>query len=150
VKLSGDAGLARECDVFCRYLLERPCDPYVLEKYALAHRVTPHYAGGTRFDALLLRLAAAGPFGTHVADSYACLLARSSVLRRKLILLAAILESCSAAHGFEEGEKSRAPLAVYAGMLARSVAFGLRLALAAIPLLPLQILLDRAGPGRER
>jgi hypothetical protein len=143
------ARLARECEVFCRYLVGRPPDAYVQEKYALAHRVAQDYSGGTKFDALLLGLARSGPAGTRLADSYACLLARGSLLRKKLVLLVAILEACSAARGFEDSASGAPPSAVFLQMAVRGAFFGLRLLLVAVPLLLLQLFLGGAPAGRE-
>jgi hypothetical protein len=51
-------------------------------------------------DRALMRLATRGPLAARMADAYASIFARSGLLRRKLVLLVAILES--------HGETSRA------------------------------------------
>jgi hypothetical protein len=68
--------LAAECRVFCRYLLGRDAPPDVVDAYCRAHE------GGC-----------AGPGLALTALDRAAVCARGSVLRRKLVLLVAILES---------------------------------------------------------
>lgn len=79
--------------MFTRYLLGRPPSRYVCAKYKEAHSKTPTLAESDEFDAFLVRIARRSPALTRLADSYATLFGRSTVLRKKLVLLLAILES---------------------------------------------------------
>jgi hypothetical protein len=92
--------LARECDVFSRYLLGQAPDGYVLEKYLAFHaQQRASLDQGTRaFDRCLTAFARLHPWTTQLADGYARLFLRRGVLRKKLILLLAILESCAPSH----------------------------------------------------
>ena len=140
--------LSRECEVFSRYLLGRPPDAYILGKYVEAHRVAPDYEAGSRFDRLLMSFAASGSAGASLADSYACLFARQSTLRRKLILLLAILESCAPARGFLDAIEP-APLFFLAlRLVARGVLFLIRVLAASLILFPLQLALGGSQPPR--
>jgi hypothetical protein len=152
---------ARECEVFCRYLVGRAPDEYVARKYAEAHatgsatgRAAPapplRFAPASAFDAALLRFAARGPAWTSLADSYACIAARRSAMRRKLVLLAAILESCDASHGFRDGVDDTAAAAVILGGAARGLLFAMRLLLAAILLGPLHLALGGSPAAEAR
>lgn len=85
--------LRAECRVFTRHLLGRTPDEYVMDRYRSAHETVPALAAGGRFDESLLACARLGPLGTKIADAYAGLFFRHSVLRKKLILLLAILET---------------------------------------------------------
>jgi hypothetical protein len=83
--------LQRECSVFSRYLVGKPAGSYVSEEYRRFHA-----AGGfhpDRFDRLLIRVASRGPCFARFADTYASRFARRAILRRKLVLLLALLES---------------------------------------------------------
>ena len=140
---------ARECETFCRYLVARPPDAYVLGKYIEAHRVAPGYSSGTRFDHLLVNFAAGGPARASFADSYACLFARQSLLRRKLILLLAILESCAPARGFLDAIEPASKFFLSLRLLARGVLFLIRVLAAAVVLLPLQVALGGSRPQGE-
>src|SRR5262249_40949108 len=92
---SPDPELATECDVFCRYLIDRAATPAITGAYARAHAIGSVEADrpATAFDRRLLQFARRGPRFARMADSYAVIFARLSVLRRKLVLLVAILES---------------------------------------------------------
>ena len=141
--------LGRECEVFCRYLIGRAPDAYVLAKYAEAHRLTTDYSGGSRFDGLLVRFAAWGSFSASLADSYASLFARQGILRRKLVLLLAILESCSPAHGFLDAIEPTPVFFLALQLLGRGILFGMRVLAVSLVLLPLQLALGGSAPRGE-
>ncbi len=87
--------LAAECRIFTRYLVDGEAPTEVMAAYERAHKVSavaPH--GNTPpLDRALLRVAHMGPDFTRVADGYSAAFAKASLLRRKLVLLVAILES---------------------------------------------------------
>jgi hypothetical protein len=87
--------LERECRVFTEYLLGCAPHPYVERKYADAHRIAPAFSTGSRFDFFLIRAARSHRGITKLADAYARLFVPASLLRKKLVLLLAILETCS-------------------------------------------------------
>jgi NADH dehydrogenase len=88
-----DGVLEAECRVFTRYLLGSDADEYVRAKYREAHR---HLAldARTPLDRVLLGFARRGSVFTHMSDVYAAVFAGDVALRRKLVLLLAILETC--------------------------------------------------------
>jgi NADH dehydrogenase len=89
--------LAGECRAFVRYLLRADADTYVIEKYAAAHPVLA-LSPVSRFDSALLTFARVSPLCTRLADSYASLFFRTAALRRRLVLLLAILETHAPFH----------------------------------------------------
>ncbi|HEX5045192.1 MAG TPA: hypothetical protein VFV75_20015 [Candidatus Polarisedimenticolaceae bacterium] len=92
--MSATASLEAECRRFTAYLLDAPPSPYVIACYVRAHRVTSAFEPRDRFDRVALRLAARTP---RLADAHARLFAPASALRRKLVLLLAILETSAPA-----------------------------------------------------
>jgi hypothetical protein len=91
-----DAGdhLTRECRLFCRYLADLDATPEIVRAYRSAHEIEGLNIGATTpIDRALLRLAAGGRTLTRLADSFAAVAARNSALRKKLVVLVAILES---------------------------------------------------------
>ncbi len=86
------ADLAREARVFTAALVGAEASEYVVREYARGHNSLP-LAPVQGFDAVLMRVALGGPHLTRLADAYARLLARRAILRRKLALMLAILES---------------------------------------------------------
>ena len=86
--------LREECAVFCHHLVGTRPDTTILERYVASHSARPDlFACGGGFESALLRFASAGSARTRLADTYCSFLAPASLLRRKLALLTAILES---------------------------------------------------------
>ncbi len=130
-----------ECGVFTRYLLGCSPQSYVVQKYAEAHCVSAVFSTGNRFDYFLLRVANVHPLLSRMADSYARMFAPASLLRKKLVLLLAILEtsapSCHSIDAVDGG--GRVTLA--ARMMVRGVGFGLNVIAGAIIFLPFHMIL---------
>lgn len=112
---------------------------YVLRKYEEAHRsiLFNGNAEPDRFDRILLRIARTAPFLARVADCYAVIFAARSVLRRKLVLLLAILENCAPSYAVLEGPEQRAALVMVGQAIERSVAWMVTFLLALLTILPL-------------
>ena len=96
-----DQTLCLECQLFCEYLVHQKPGPYITQKYQQAH-----YAGNIPlheivhpFERWLMLLAGIHPFMTRLTDLYSRLLFPSSILRKKLVLLLAILESSKQGQG---------------------------------------------------
>jgi nucleoside-diphosphate-sugar epimerase len=87
-----DESLANECGVFTRYLLTRDPDSYIVSHYAAASSARP-LAPTSTFDRALLAFARMGPLSARLADSYASAFVRNAVLRKRLVLLLALLET---------------------------------------------------------
>lgn len=87
--------LDRECSVFCRYLIGQTPSPYVVAKYGDYHRRAAVEDTPARIDRVLLAVASLHPATVRPADAYARIFRPGSVLRKKLILLLAVLESCA-------------------------------------------------------
>lgn len=86
--------LHRECHVFTWHLLGRMPSDYVTGKYAAAHGALPSLSEGTPFDRFLVNFARWHWLTARVADAHASVFAPASLLRRKLVLLLAVLETC--------------------------------------------------------
>ena len=94
------AVLARESAVFTRYLAGVSTTPYVTQAYARCHPTMPALAKGVpdRFDRFLVGVATAGGPFTRIADAYARRVWPTGLLRQKLVLMCAVLESSPPAH----------------------------------------------------
>lgn len=87
--------LGAECRLLNRYLIGTDVASDVVTAYVRAHQF-PGIATRSEpgdLDRALLRIAGIGPGFARAADAYAAVFARTSLLRRKLVLLVAILES---------------------------------------------------------
>ena len=87
--------LAAECRVFCRYLTGEAPGAQVIDAYCRAHDQGDVAQGRviSIFDHALVWLARSASVATALADAYAAVFARTALLRRKLVLLLAIMES---------------------------------------------------------
>jgi hypothetical protein len=86
------ADLGRECEVFTRHIAGRRPTPYVVRRYADAHAVLAGMEPQDGHGRWLLRVARTAPAACRVADAWARLAAPRSALRKKLVVLLAILE----------------------------------------------------------
>lgn len=135
--------LKRECDVFSQYLVSQWPTRYVSSKYLQAHdgssisRERPV----NLFDKCLLKVAGAHPLATKLVDTYASVFLRRSIVRKKLILLLAILESCAPTYTcFDEPDQgSKAALCL--AVLRQGGTFGITLLLSALSLMPVRLAL---------
>jgi hypothetical protein len=99
-------GLQQECRMFTRYLVHREPDAYVVQKYVECHFAVLRDAPTMLpIDSRLVRFAGRGTLRTRIADAYARIFRPWGLLRRKLILVFAILENSRAYHRefFSEG-----------------------------------------------
>ena len=126
-----ESGLERECDALCRYLLSTEPTDYVAARYVAAHEARRRdLAARSRFDGPCLELAVVGPAAARVADAYARLFAPRGLLRRKLSLLLAIVESspglCQRVDAVDPGGRPRLVLglAVQLGLWLLALAAG--------------------------
>jgi uncharacterized protein YbjT (DUF2867 family) len=85
--------LTEECHALTRAIAGRFPSPYVVSKYVAAHRVHPDLTRPRGFDATLVRWARRGPLLTRLADGYARRAVPRGTLRKKLVLLLAIIET---------------------------------------------------------
>lgn len=136
----------RECLVFTRYLTGRDPDGYVIEQYVrMQQAVLSNEAAALPVDHALLAWASAGTYRARIADAYARLFRPRGLLRRKLILLFAILENSHAFHrDFTSGGSGSRTLAVL--RIGTSVlTFAAALVLGVLVFAPRQLLSGAAG-----
>jgi nucleoside-diphosphate-sugar epimerase len=136
-----DSQLRRECRVFSFYLSGHEPTEYIAVKYVDAHQKVAALAPGGKFERLLLKVATVHPIFTRIADSYARLLAPTSALRKKLVLLLALLESSAASERFLDRVDSGNVAVLSFKLLGHGVRFLISLAAAVVILFPCRLLL---------
>jgi NADH dehydrogenase len=100
------ADLEGECDVLTRYLIGRAPTEMVVQRYVDAHEAVPVLTPSAGFDGWLVRFARRDGLRAWIADAYSAVVLPASTLRRKLVLLLAVLETSASTH-----EAIDAPLA---------------------------------------
>src|SRR4051812_24101719 len=88
--------LEQECRTYCRYLAGVVPGHYLQSRYRDFHERAQTAAGWDfdAFDRFLVEFSARSPFLARLADTYASRFRKHSVLRKKLVLVLALLE-CS-------------------------------------------------------
>jgi hypothetical protein len=135
--------LERECQTYVRYLCGRNPSSYITEKYLEFHQ--KHGAGLEldEFDLFLVRFSSRNSLCARLADSYARVFRKESAVRKKLILVLALLEC--APDTFEALD--RVPAGGFLGgvflLAASSTKFILSLVASTIILLPARVRISR-------
>src|ERR1700730_1678960 len=86
--------LERECLIYTQYLIGRMPSPYVVNRYLDFHHKSDAMTSleFDAFDQFLVSVSARAPFWASMADSYASVFRKDSVIRKKLVLTLALLE----------------------------------------------------------
>lgn len=138
------ADLSAECRTFTRHLLGVDPDAQVLRSYERAVASVSDLRPADGFDAQLLAFAAKGVWRASIADGYAALLAPASALRKRLVMLLAILESRAPYHA--QIDASLGSLGVmFLRLVATSIGAVLSALLGIVVLVPLRLM---SGGGR--
>ncbi len=120
---SDRSALENECVRFCRYLTGRAADPYVSEWYARARTARPAmFEPRAPFDGTLLAAASLRWLPLRCVDMVARFLAPGSAVRRRLVLVAAILENAPATYETFESPDTDSPAGFFLRMVPRGVA----------------------------
>ncbi len=92
--------LTKECSAWSRYLVDRAPSAAVLARYLEAHAqgIVEGPQSCSSFDRALVRVARGAPFLARLCDVHARIFRPAGLLRRKLVLLLALLESDRQSH----------------------------------------------------
>ena len=144
------AAIDRECDVFTRYLVGQPPTDYIHKQYEMAvlARDLANDAEFAAFDRRTLRFARRNVFFTRVADAYCAIFHRHGVLRRKLILLLAILEHTTPTAARFDWPKNRGSIGVATNLLLSRNEFRFIASCGHFPAVALSSLLAKSEPRR--
>lgn len=134
--------LHKECTVFCRYLIKQEPNDYVQEKYKDAHMKSGIKLGNSSaFDRLLISTSLINPVFTKIVDIYTSIFFKSSVFRKKMILLLAILESCTPSCQYLDSVSTSSKTVLFIRIFQYVSFFVLGLIFSMIFLLPLHLIL---------
>ena len=150
--------LDRECRTFGLYLIGRTPDAYVIAKYRKCHGEGGRIAESAgRFDRFLESVAARGPFWARLADTYASRFRKYGPLRKKMVLMLALLECSPGSFAYLDGVDAGGLWGTVVSLTWQALRFASCLLLAILLFLPVQLalrLLPEQGPAaataRER
>jgi len=148
--MSQNDNVKAECDVFSRYLTGCKPDNYVLKKYteAFLNGGVLERTVDNKFDRFLLNLALLHPFFTHIVDIYSRFFRSDSIVRKRLVLLLAILESWAPAYKKLDNSGANSKTVFFISMLFRGVFMVSAVLLSAVTLYPIQIIMSRKTAER--
>lgn len=139
--------IERECDTFCRYLSGAAAPERTMLKYLDAHGlgVVETLAASTRFDRALVRFARLGTFAARLADTHARLFRKGGLLRRKLVLLLAILETHADTVDRVDAPTVGSPAVFVVEVVLRLIVFAVLALVGLVVFLPLRIVCAFGG-----
>ena len=137
------SALDQECIAFSQYLMKQNPSFYVTDKYCEAHTTTSFLSSSeaNRFDRFLLRISATHPVLAKLVDSYTCIFFKSSTVRKKWILLLAILESCAPTYQYFDSPDSSSQSLFFARMIWEGTVFLVCLCLSIVIFMPMRLVL---------
>lgn len=143
--------LERECVAFTRYLTGLRPTERVIGAYREAHARSAALSGTPpgAFDRLLLRAARSGGIGSRLVDAYAAVFHRRALVRRKWVVLLAILEACAPSADLFDTPETAGRLALVARLAANCLVSVAALAVAAVAFGPFHLGLGTA-PAASR
>lgn len=133
--------LDRECAVFCRYLIGQEPNEYVRRKYRAAHQTG--VLRDQAEDMFLVKVAGIGPWSTKLIDVYARCFRPFSLVRKKLVLLLAILESCAPTHAYLDAVDSNSIPLLLLRLFQRCLTFALVVVVGVLIILPADLILRK-------
>jgi len=133
--------LDAECDVFTRHLLGRGADDYVRSKYRAAHTALTTLTARDAFDSFLVRFAGRGRPFAKLADAHSAWFRPASLLRKKLVLLLAILETSPESYRTIDAPVGGRPAGAFLALAATGLSAVLSLVMGSLILLPIQAVL---------
>jgi nucleoside-diphosphate-sugar epimerase len=142
-----DADLEKEFKTFSNYLIGYEPDGYIKSRYVRGHRITEMDRNGGSFDLLLVRMANRSKLLARLADTYTSGFYKNALLRKKLFLLLAILESCGSTYRHIDTVNERSVIALYVKVVQKAAVFFLTLILSGIIFVPLKFLTSLLSRG---
>lgn len=151
------AQLERECLTYTRYLIGQTPSRYVVNRYLDFHQKADA-SNSSRFDSFdqfLVGVSARSPFWASLADSYASVFRKDSVVRKKLVVTLALLECVAPSFEAFEEVGSRGALSMPISLAWRAARYAVLLGTSVVIFTPIRVARafswkPRAEPVLER
>jgi len=144
--ITSAASAESEARNLTRHMTGLDADAAILRHYVRGLEATRLDREEGRFDQLTLRLVRLGGVFPPLLDIYCGLLRRRGVLRRRQVLLAAILENAAPTHQVFDTAQAKGSFGTLVSLAGTGLASGLLLVFSLLILLPAQIGLALAAP----
>ncbi len=143
--------LEKECGVWSRYLVDRMPSSAVLARYQDAHAqgIVEGPESCSTFDRVLVRVARIAPSLARLCDVHARIFRPAGLLRRKLVLMFALLEADRQSHARVDEASAGSRLGLNLSLGAWLVRFALLLGLGLCLFLPLRLVCGLFGTRAE-
>jgi hypothetical protein len=146
--------LERECRSYARYLIGQAPSAYVIGKYRDFHQESDASARALdAFDHFLVRVSARAPFWARLADTYATRCRKNSAVRRKLVLMLALLECAPSSFEIVEQVQVGGPAGAVVLLGWEAARYALVLIISVVIFTPVRLamaLSSRSGPAEAR
>jgi nucleoside-diphosphate-sugar epimerase len=129
--------LKQECIKFTKYLINCKPNSYIEKKYIEGHKYNQIENYINRFDTFLIKVTNKNTFMLRISDIYTAVFYRKAVLRKKLILLLAILESCPTTYSKIDSVNTDSKFSLFIKTLQKTLVFLTLLFVSSILLLPI-------------
>lgn len=149
LRVDEPALLAREFAAFAAYLGAGGDVRRGAERYARSHASLP-VSDATRLDHWLVAIARTGPLSASLADAYARVARPYGLLRRKIVLALAVLESSPSSHAKFDTALVSGPAFAWLALSALGMRWALRTILAVVLLGPVHLVAAFAPGERTR
>jgi len=131
--------LERECFTYTRYLIGGVPSQYVVNRYLDFHQKSDAMSlGFDAFDQFLVSVSARGAFWASMADSYASVFRRDSVVRKKLVVTLALLECAAPSFEALDDVEVRSPMATSISLAWRAAKYAFLLGSAVVVFTPVR------------
>jgi NADH dehydrogenase len=134
--------LKRECQIFTYYLINRGPDQYIHDKYIYGHSILGIEKEMDLFDTLVLKAAHRNSFLLKLADTFTGFVYKRAVLRKKLLLLLAIMECCPSTYIHIDTVSERSIVALYMKTGLKAIVFVMNLIISLIVFSPMKFYSD--------
>lgn len=142
--------LSKECDAFTYYLIRQGPSDFIRQKYIKAHEanLNLHSANLGIVDRLQMATSIRSSLAVKIADSYSAIFSRSCIIRKKIVLLLAILESSSSTYKHFDLPQGGGRAVLFGRMMLQGVIFAALFIFSSMIFFPLS-LIDRLSKERK-
>ncbi len=147
--INNSSDLIEECKLFTNYLIGSSPDEYIKDKYIQGHSATTLDKNAGFFDKVLIKSANFNLLFLKLADAYTRIFYKNAVLRKKLLLLLAIMECCKATYHEVDSVSESSVIRLYMKLFQKAFIFLLTLLVSIMVFTPFKLYAALTGETRK-